>query len=235
MDKMTKKILLFVLAVIVLQLSVFAQEKRVYVAKGMATIMVKTSGYYEQTSFHDSFWKMDSDFKYGIVYMKNGDSIDDIGLRFNITLDRFEVKINNKEGIYILNPDSVSHIKRMEEEFVYSKYYDKAGDLAKGYFNVVYNGQTRLLFKKKEIHKSGKHGAYGHNPYKTFSTEYYIQGPEAQYPIWVKLKEKPILDALGASGPALDVYAKENGLRFSKTHELVKILAYYDQLNSKQL
>ena len=230
---MTRKILLFVLAVIV-QLSVSAQENRVYVANGMATVMVKTSGYYEQTSFHDSFWKMDSDFKYGIVYMNNGDSIDDIGLRFNITRDRFEVKINDKEGIYILNPDSVSHIKRMEEDFVYSKYYDKAGDLAKGYFNVVYNGQTKLLFKKKEVHKSGKRGAYGHSPYKTFSTEYYLQGPEAEYPSWVKLKEEPILIVLGAKGPALDIYAKENGFRFSRVHELVKILAYYDQLKSHQ-
>ncbi len=211
---------------------VSAQEERVYIGKGMSTVMIKTSGYYEQASFYNSFWNMDSDFKYGVIYLVNGDSIDDIGIRYNITRDRFEVKVNNKEGIYILNPESVSHIKRMSDEFVFSKYYNKQEELAKGYFNVVYDGNTRLLYKKAEIHKAGKKGAFGYKPYKTFSTEYYIQKPGEEYPVWVKIKKKDILKMLDYNGPKLEVFADENHLRFSKISDLVKILSYYDQLSN---
>ena len=231
---MNKRVLVLIGALLLVQINLLAQNKRVYIAKGISTAMIETSKHYERNTFYDSFWDMDSDFKYGVLYLKTGDSIDDLGIRFNITRDRFEAVSNVKEGIYIVNPDAISWIKRMSEFFAYYKFKDKKGGLAKGYFKIIYDGDTKLLFRKAELHKSGKSGAFGYNPYKTFSTDYYILKQGEEYPVYLKKHKKQVLEALAYKGPQLEVYVKENHLSFSNVKHLVKILAYYDLLQQKQ-
>ena len=218
-----------------LQLNLSAQQERIYIGSGLSTIMIKTSGHYKQNTNYDSFWNMDSDFKYGILYLIKGDSIDNLGVRYNITRDRFEAISDTTEGVYIISPDNVKRITRMSETFVFSKYTNSKDVLAKGYFKLIYDGDTKLYYRKSEIHKEGKHGAFGYNPYKTFDTDYYIKKPGEQYPAIVKKKKKDILEALAYKGPKLEVYVQENGLRYTNVNDLKIIIAYYDHLmNEKQ-
>ena len=231
---MNIRVLILLGVALLAQVNLLAQNKRVYIAHGISTVMIETSKYYERNTFYDSFWEMDSDFKYGVLYLKTGDSIDDLGIRFNISRDRFETVSSVNEGVFIVNPDAISRIKRMSEYFAFYKYKDKMGELAKGYFKIIYDGDTKLLFRKAELHKSGKSGAFGYNPYKTFSADYYILKQGEEYPVYLKKHKKQILEALSFKGPQLDVYVEENHLRFSNVNHLVKILTYYDLLQQKQ-
>ena len=227
---LSKRIILLFTLLAFLQLNLSAQEERIYIGSGLSTIMIKTSGHYKQNTSYDSFWDMDSDFKYGILTLINDSVIDNLGLRYNITRDRFEAISGAVEGIYIVSPDNIKRIKRMSETFIFSKFINSKGVLAKGYFKVIYDGDTKLYYRKAEIHKEGKHGAFGYNPYKTFDTDYYIKKTGDEYPVIVEKKKKYILEALAYKGPKLEVFAEENNLRFSNIKDLKEIFAYYDYL-----
>jgi hypothetical protein len=227
---LSKRIIFLFAILFFLQLNSSAQEDRIYIGSGLSTIMIKTSGHYKQNTSYDSFWNMDSDFKYGVLTLINDSVIDNMGVRYNVTRDRFEAISDTAEGIYIVSPDNVKKITRMSETFIFSKYTNSKGVLAKGYFKVIYDGDTKLYYRKAEIHKEGKHGAFGYNPYKTFDTNYYIKKSGDQYPSMVKKKKKDILKALDYKGPKLEVFAKEYGLRFTNTNDLIEIFTYYDHL-----
>ncbi len=207
-----------------------AQNRRVYVTEGIGTTMIETSKNYNKTTFYDSFWDFDSDFKYGILYLKNGDSIDNLGIRYNITRDRFETVSSIKPGIFIVNPDAISRIKRMSELFTYFKFYNATGKLSKGYFKVVYDGNTKLFYRKAEKHKEGKQGAFGYSSFKQFSTNFYLKKPGEQYPVLIKKEKADILAQLNDKKKLVEAFAAENNLNYKKVNDLIKILKYYDSL-----
>jgi len=207
-----------------------AQNNRVYVMEGIGTTMIETSKNYNSTILYDSFWDFDSDFKYGILYLINGDSIDNLGIRYNITRDRFEVVSNVNKGIYIVNPDAIRQIKRMSEKFTYSKFYDAGNKLSKGYFKIVYDGKTKLLYRKLEKHKEGKEGAFGYSAYKSFETNYYIKKSDEEFPAIFKKTEESVLHHLSDKKEAIEVLVASKHLNYRKIADLISILTFYDSL-----
>ena len=228
-----KKHFLLTIVLILFFTGINAQEKRMYIGNGLSAPFTETPGYYKQTTFYDSFWNMESGFKYGKMIMVNDSVVDNLGLRYNLSRDRFEAIFGSHKGIFIANDSVVKYISMMGESFTNYRYLDSDGILTKGYFKIIGDGKTQLLFKKTEIHKQGKKGAYGHDASKVFKNNYYLKIPGRPYPVKVKLRKKDILNALQYKGPRLEVYAKEHHLWFSKENDLVSILAYYDKLKSE--
>ena len=213
---MKKSILtiLFVFFLFSLAISQDASEekkKRIYV-DGVYTTLIETPGYYKETSFNDTYWDLDSDWKWGIIYTSDGKQIRNLALRYNLTRDRFEAHKDYDENIYIVNPGSITKIRRMDEYFVYSAYDDGTGHLAKGYFQLIVEGKTKLLFKKREEHKFGKKGAFGYDAYKTFISEYYIKKEGERIAHKVKKNKKHILEALSDEKNEIEAYAMKNKL-----------------------
>ena len=208
------------------------KKKRIYV-DGVYMTLIEIPGYYKETSFNDTYWNFDSDWKWGIIYIPDGKQIKNLAFRYNLTRDRFEAHKDYDEAIYIVNPDSISSIRRMNELFVFSAYDNGSGYPAKGYFKVLIDGNTKLLYKKREEHKSGKKGAYGYDAYKTFISEYYIKKAGERVAQKVKKNKKHILEALSDEQDAIEVYARENKLKFTNEKDLAIILAYYDLLKEK--
>jgi len=236
--KPMKKFLLTILFVSFLFFTGISQDasqekkKRIYV-NGVYTTLIESPGYYKETSFDDSYWNMDADWKWGIVYTSRGNPINGLALRYNLSRDRFEALKDYDDKIYIVNPDSILKIKRMDEVFVFSVYDDGSGKPAKGYFKVIIDGNTKLLFKKREEHKYGKKGAFGYDAYKVYIPEYYIKKGDsiAQK---TKLNKKHILESLSDERNAIEVYSEKNKLHYSREKDLAVILAYYDSLKTHQ-
>ncbi len=224
---------ILLISLLVLPAVLLAQNQRVYVAEGVGTTMIETSKNYTTTTFYDSFWDFDADFKYGILYLINGDSIDNLGIRYNITRDRFEAVSNEKKGIYIVNPDVITRIRRMSEEFAHFKYYNAQNRLSKGYFNIVDDGKTKLLYRKAEKHKEGKKGAFGYSSFKSFDSDYYIKKTTEKYPVLIKRNRQSVLDNLGDEKEAIEAFVANNSLHYHKVHDLVSILTFYDRLKNQ--
>lgn len=207
-----------------------AQNKQVYVTGAFGTTMIETSKDYNSIIFYDSFWNFDSDFKYGILFLKNGDTIDNLGVRYNITRDRFEVVNNIKKGTFIVNPNTIKLIRRMSEEFTYSKFYNKNGKLTKGYLKIVYNSKTKLFYRKAEKHKDGESGAFGYSAFKSFEINYYLQKQEDEFPTLLKTTKKAVLQLLSDKRTTLNTFVSENNLNYNKPRDLISILTFYDSL-----
>lgn len=229
---MKKSVFALLLPIFFIPLSALAQNNRTYVMEGIGTTMIQTSKDYNTTTFYDSFWDFDSDFKYGILYLKNGDSIDNLGIRYNITRDRFEAVSSVKKGIYIVNPNAIARIKRMSEEFAYFKFYNAQNKLSKGYFNIVYDGKTKLLYRKAEKHKEGKSGAFGYSSFKSFDSDYYIKKANEEFPVLFKRNKQSVLEQLGDE-KAIETFVAKNSLYYRKVKDLVSILTFYDRLKDQ--
>jgi len=227
---MTKIFRLLVFLLLLIPLFMVAQNNRVYLMQGIGTTMIETSKDYNSTILYDSFWNFDPDFKYGILYLKNGGSIVNLSIRYNITRDRFEVISNIKEGIYIVNPDAIKQIKRMSENFTYSKFYNAGKKLSKGYFKIVYDGKTKLLYRKVEKHKAGKGGAFGYSAYKSFETNYYIKKSNDDLPVLIKKTKQSVLQHLSDKKEAIEVLVASKHLNYHKIADLISILTFYDSL-----
>ena len=230
-----KSVLLTVCVIFLLTISGMSQErkKRIYIHDGFYASLIESPGYYKGTSFNDSYWNMDSDWKEGTIYSPDGTGEMNIALRYNLTRDRFEAKKDNDEAIYLVNPDSISKIRRMSECFIYSAYDPGTGTPAKGYSKVIVDGKTKLLFKKREEHKYGKKGAFGYDPYKTFISEYYLKKEDERIAHKVKKNKKSILEALADERGKIETYAKKNKLKYSSEKDLAAILVYYDSLKKQ--
>ncbi len=228
-----KSILLTISVILLLTISGMSQErkKKIYVHDGIYAALIQMPGYYEGTSFNDSYWNLDPSWKQGTIYSPDGTGTMNIALRYNMTRDRFEAKKDYDEAIYTVNPDSISKIERMGECFIYSAYDPGTGTPAKGYFKQVTDGKTKLLFKKREEHKYGKKGAFGYNPYKTFISKYYMKKDGERIAHKVKKSKKSILEALSDQRNPVEAYAIEHKLKFNSEKDLAAIFAYYDSLN----
>jgi hypothetical protein len=84
------------------------KKKRIYV-DGVYMTLIETPGYYKETSFNDTYWNFDSDWKWGIIYIPDGKQIKNLAFRYNLTRDRFEAHKDYDEAIYIVNPDSIEN------------------------------------------------------------------------------------------------------------------------------
>ena len=211
-----------------------ASRKRVYIGHGLAAPFTETPDYYSKLTFNDSFWNLESGFVYGQLHMLNDSVIDNLGLRYNMTRDRFEARVDSSDGIYIVNDKAMKYVVMMDEKFANYQYLNPDSTKLKGYFKIIGGNKTLLLFKKMEIHKEGKTGAYGHDAYKAYKNRYFLKIPGQTYPVEVKLRKKDILKALNFKGPKLEMFAKENHLHFSNEYELTGILTYYDKLVSEK-
>jgi hypothetical protein len=209
------------------------QEKKIYVHHGFYASLIESPGYYEGTSFNDSYWNMDSEWKKGTIYSPDGTQEGSMTLRYNLTRDRFEAKKDNDKTIYFVNPDSISKIRRMRELFIYSAYDPGDDMLAKGYFKVLIDGKTKLLFKKREERKYGKKGAFGYDAFKTFVSEYYLKKDGERIAQKVKKNKKSILAALSDKRDEVETYAALHKLKFTKEKDLSAILTYYDRLKEQ--
>ena len=209
------------------------QEKKIYVHHGFYASLIESPGYYEGTSFNDSYWNMDSEWKKGTIYSPDGTQEGSMTLRYNLTRDRFEAKKDNDKTIYFVNPDSISKIRRMRELSIYSAYDPGDDMLAKGYFKVLIDGKTKLLFKKREERKYGKKGAFGYDAFKTFVSEYYLKKDGERIAQKVKKNKKSILAALSDKRDEVETYAALHKLKFTKEKDLAAILTYYDRLKEQ--
>ncbi len=227
---MTKLNRLFTIFMLLMPVIAVTQNNRVYVMGGIGTTMIETSKNYNKTILYDSFWNFDSDFKYGLLYLKNGDSIDNLGIRYNITRDRFEVISNIREGIYIVNPDAINRIKRTREVFTYSKFFNAGEKLSKGYFKIVYDGNTKLFYRKSDKYKPGKGGAFGYSAFKLFETDFYLKKANDTLPALIKKTKQSVLKQLSDQKKAIELFVNTNHLEYRKTKDLITILTYYDNL-----
>ena len=219
-----KKILLIAFAGILFPLLAVSQVHNVYIGSGSSTLSLSSTPNSRTTGFNDRY--LNSEWKSGSVITNQNTMFNNVGLRYNITKGQFEV-------VSSLNPKVVKRINLNGDVFVYAKYIDKNHISKESYFQLLTEGNTRLLLRRTMFHKQGKKGLYGYDPYETVIETYFIQ--KAGHPaVMVKRNKKSILSVLSDEGKPLESWLHNNDISFYKISDIGKLLKYYDRLKAGQ-
>jgi len=175
---------------------------------------------------------VDKNFQTGTIVFNDSTVVNEIPLRLNTYTDNIEFK-KNDSILALANPRIIDHISFGYRNFIFSTY--KEGVFTKqGYFEVLADGNTKLLLHRESIIKreqlpASNYEGGNYRDYFRKSESYYLKKGDA---IAVKISrtKKSILKALGDHTAELEKFIKENHLRLSKTDALIDLIYYYNSL-----
>lgn len=144
-----------------------------------------------------------------------------------------ELLIHDPSGIYIikLNAEKVGWFIMWGHTFV-RLIFDSISNsqLRTGFYDLLYNGKTSLYRKDSKALNENTASARGINRYVVESNEYFIKTNNQFYKITNK---KSLMIVLKNKKKEMGQFIKKNklNLRKNKNYALLKIAAYYDEIN----
>lgn len=153
-----------------------------------------------------------------------------VPLRYNIYNDDIEYEEGDKI-LAIANPLTVKRVIINETPFVYSSYIISNAE-AKGYFELLSDGEVQVLKKYKIVYIMGKAA----QAYTTAEPPRFVSVPSQLY---VKFgdssaqnfkKAKSILKLFGDQMDEMQSYLKQEKLNIKKEGDLIKLITYYNSL-----
>lgn len=233
---------LFILMFVLLSNHLLAQEKQNFnegldaistyaSSKGNDLMSIKAYAGIKGTPYLVDTWSM------GSVVMNNGKVFENLRLKYDMSEDNVLVWDKTDKKIYptknitksfnFTDSTGVSHffINISDKEYKFDI------DIDYGFFELLYNGKTKLLVKRKKyLHHVDPQGGYSDNKsYDEFRTEapvyYWIN--QAGKLFELKKGKKSVLSLLNDDG-TLANYAKKQKLKLKKEQEIIQLLEFYD-------
>ena len=172
------------------------------------------------------------DWKKGNVLLKTKERIDSALIKYNLYADMLHVKVDDQEYQFnidvmeFLLPDPVSN----ETALFRSGFSPVPGMSEKSFYQVLYDGKTKLLIKYKKLIASELTSTPGVKA-RVFEDQksYFILTASGKMEK-IKKKNKGILDLLEDKKEELRKMVDTNKLKLTSDEEIIKVLEYYDSL-----
>ncbi len=176
---------------------------------------------------------IEKEFKPGRIFFRDSTLVDSIPLRLNTYTDNIEFR-QNDSVLALANPEKIEKISFGYRNFIYTPYKEGAF-IKKGYFEVLADGETKLLLhresiiKREQLPASNYEGGNFRDYFRT-SESYYIKKGDN---VAVKLSrtKKGVLKALGDHTRELEDFIKSKHLKMMKTDDLIDLFYYYNSLH----
>jgi len=165
----------------------------------------------------------------GNVKFKDNTSARNGDFKYDVIEDLLVVKSESGEENIFSDPiDEFTLTVKGNSKLFKNGFSGENGVNGKSYFEVIYNGKTKLLkrYSKTIIESKGYNTSTITKKYEESSLYYIAKADNKLIPI--KKNEKSILDAL--QKPELSKYVKDNKLNLKSDEDIEKLLAYYDTL-----
>jgi hypothetical protein len=155
-----------------------------------------------------------------------------VSLRYNIYTDEMEFEIGD-EFRSIANPESFRYFLIGNDLFVFQPIQRTISGIKSGYFLVLISGET-MLFKRLSVifEPPAEPQAYAAARQARFTKKadtYFIRF-KGSLPIELSMNRRKILDAFPDKNSELENFIQKNRLNFRKEEDLIKLVAFYNQL-----
>jgi hypothetical protein len=170
----------------------------------------------------------------GSVTLENSDSQAVKNVKFNCFQNQFEYEFDGKaftptnkyKEFTIIN---IAENMQLKTHTFRNGFVDK--DEYKTYFEVLYDGKTKLL-KKHSVRIDEYAEPLSTRRLKRFSkiSQLYIYQSTNNKLIKIKNDKKSILSSLEKDADVVEKYIAENKFRFKNEEEIIKICTFYDEL-----
>lgn len=166
------------------------------------------------------------EFTEGIVYLQDSTAYK-MPLRYNIFTDEMEYQVNDKTFI-IGNPNAVQQILLGESIFIYNPDVNDGG-----YFEMLQSGKCSLLLHRSVHYQPSE----GPKPIEgTITPARFIKESDVFYVLssvtgtFEVENKKILLTALEDHRQEVESYMKKEKTRISKREDLIRLVAYYNNL-----
>ncbi|WP_276501897.1 hypothetical protein [Terrimonas pollutisoli] len=173
------------------------------------------------------------EWKKGSVLLKTKEKVDSVLIKYNLYTDLLLVKVDEQEYQFNIDVQEflIYHEVSNENLLFRSGYTPVPGMTEKSFYQVLYDGKTKLLLKHKKIITEELTSTPGVKA-KVYEERpaYYILTAGGKME---KMKKKgdSILNILGDKKKELTKMAEANNLKMTVDADLVKLLEYYDQIS----
>jgi hypothetical protein len=175
------------------------------------------------------------DWRKGNVLLKTKERIDSISIKYNLYADVLQVKVDDQEYQFNIEvsefmiPDLVTNGTALFR----SGFSPVPGMNEKSFYQVLYDGRTKLLLKHKKLIGSEMTSTPGVKA-KVFEDQnnYFILTASGKMEK-IKKKNKGILDLLEGEKEALKKMVESNKLKLVNDEEIIRVLEYYDSLTKE--
>ncbi len=159
----------------------------------------------------------------GVVYLNNDNVLKGSLFRYNIYTDQIELRS-------FLNPEDVDVVSIGSQKFIYSRFIDEEGRRDAGYFELLEDGETKLLLRRYIKFEVGMNDikAYGASSSTGISENYYIkkEGEPAQ----LVEKDKESLIKVLSDKAGMEDFINKSFVIFVTEKKLRKFINHYNTL-----
>lgn len=165
---------------------------------------------------------LDETWQGGVYYTKSNAQINGLLFRYNIYTDQIELRsVINKETMDIVSIGS--------KKFVYSQFFNEDSVLSEGYFELIVNGDCKLLLRRSIVFKDGNNEfAYGVASSTNVTTTFYIK-KNNEAAVIINKSKNSIKNILSDKSDFVD-YIDDRMLLLITDKKLIEIINYYNSI-----
>jgi len=163
------------------------------------------------------------------ILLKNGKKISDLNVRYDVLENK--IVYQDKGKTYAVGtPDSIAKIKFLDKTLIYIPF-EKGNTTEKGFFEIVSKGKVSLLRKYEIEVLRANYSVQFDTGYKndrlTLKKELYLQKEDQAA---VANRKNRLLEVLSDKKNDVIQYIKRGKLSVKDQEDIIKILAFYNQL-----
>jgi len=177
---------------------------------------------------------LNKEFVSGTLYMKNGMIFEEIPFRYNIYADQIEFK-KGEEILAFTNPNELDHVVFDGRIHIFGTYYLK-GKLIKGYYQMLTDGECRLLVRRSSIIKREQLPAsdFAGGNYRDYFREeiQYFLSRDGRNLIPIRKNTKSLLKVLSDKQDEIKQFISEGKLDVRNDEDLGEVVFFYNKLKT---
>jgi hypothetical protein len=166
---------------------------------------------------------LDDEWKAGVFYTKKSDAVNGYLFRYNIYTDQIELRS-------VVNHNDIDIVTIGSKRFIYSEYFNEDSTIDEGYFEMIVNGDCKLLirrsiaFKGSDVHDN----AYGSQASTKVVEKYYIKKQNEKAVLIDKSKDG-VLSMLSDKDKFVEYY-DDKLILFINEKKLIELVNFYNSI-----
>ena len=164
----------------------------------------------------------------GYAMLTDNSRMDHLLLRYDIYNQQMQF-IEDKDTLAFSNPDELSYLLIDGRRFIYEEY-EYEGVVAKGYFEVLKDGDCQLLLRRTVTHHIQNDGISGSEGDEYLRDVTYFVKKSDKVAREVRACKKSVLCAFEDEEEAVKQFIKTNKLKMKTCEDLMQVVAFYNSL-----
>lgn len=171
-----------------------------------------------------------SDWPAGKVILRNGSTINNYLLRYDILADQMQF-VSGKDTLAFASPKELSSVTFGGHTFIYEAFQCE-NTIRQGYFELIEPGKNRLLLKRLVTYQiPDEEKPEVKSATKYFVDECYFISKPDKLASKVMCNRKSVLTLLNEHNAEIEEYLRVTGNKVKSTDDLKKLVAYYNALD----